>query len=442
MLHQEGVQLLAHNPGDDSRDGCCPKHLFGLTLELRFGESDGDDCGQSLQNVVLDDGGIPALEQSDRAQPVVEALDQGPLEPSQVGAALRRSDDVDERTDRAVIAHSPAQGDIHVHLAFDFCGHHVPLAVEDRNGFVEVTQAGQTDHATDGFVWAEHLAELLDAPGVMEGLRHDVRAPLVPDVDREVRYQVRRLLGPAQNLGQVDFRVRQEHLPVGPPTDSGPGARPRGFAGFAQPRPLDEEVIRSVPGVLPRQPAVETHRVRLGVALHPNVQSLRQRVHHRRADAVQSAGGGIRPVTEFPARVQTGHHELNTGQPASGLHVDRDTPAVVGDLDRAVGVQGDVDTRAVAVERLVDGVVDDLPQAVGQPPGVGGTDVHARSLADRFQALQHRQVFGRVVTLGRLATPLLSGLGSHGGSDTMALRAAFWAVAPCVGPSRGYPRLR
>src|SRR4051812_11294799 len=56
----------------------------------------------------------------------------------------------------------------------------------------------------------------------------------------------------------------------------------------------------------------------------------------------------------------------------------------------------DVDVRAMTSQRLVDGVVDDLPQAVDQAARVGGPDVHARALADGLQTLQDQQVPGVV----------------------------------------------
>jgi hypothetical protein len=68
------------------------------------------------------------------------------------------------------------------------------------------------------------------------------------------------------------------------------------------------------------------------------------------------------------------------GQPAARLDVDRDAATVVADLDRAVVVQRHLDALAVAGQRLVHGVVDDLVRQVGQALGVGGPDVHARRL--------------------------------------------------------------
>src|SRR6185436_2735681 len=73
------------------------------------------------------------------------------------------------------------------------------------------------------------------------------------------------------------------------------------------------------------------------------------------------------------------------------------SPTVVPDLDRAVGAQGHVDVVAVAGERLVDGVVDDLPEAVHEAAGVGRPDVHAGPLADGFEPLEDGEVTRGVV---------------------------------------------
>ena len=68
---------------------------------------------------------------------------------------------------------------------------------------------------------------------------------------------------------------------------------------------------------------------------------------------------------------------------------------VVDDAAAAVGQQGDVDAVAVAGHRLVDGVVDDLPDEVVQAVETGRADVHAGPFADRLEALQDREVLGR-----------------------------------------------
>ena len=64
------------------------------------------------------------------------------------------------------------------------------------------------------------------------------------------------------------------------------------------------------------------------------------------ADAVQTAGGDVRAAAELAAGVQLGEDHLDAGQAGLGLLVDRDAAAVVVDLDRVVGVQGDLDRGA------------------------------------------------------------------------------------------------
>ena len=110
--------------------------------------------------------------------------------------------------------------------------------------------------------------------------------------------------------------------------------------------------------------AAEAHRVGLAAAVDLDVEPRGERVDHRGADAVQAAGGGVGAAAELAAGVQLGEDHLDAGQPGARLDVDRDAAAVVAHLDRAVAVQDDLDAVAVAGEGLVDGVVDDLPEAV------------------------------------------------------------------------------
>ena len=74
--------------------------------------------------------------------------------------------------------------------------------------------------------------------------------------------------------------------------------------------------------------------------------------------------------------------------PSLGRDVDRDAAAVVDDPDPAVGQQGHLDPVAVAGQRLVDGVVDDLVDQVVQAALAGRADVHAGALADRLETLE------------------------------------------------------
>jgi hypothetical protein len=70
------------------------------------------------------------------------------------------------------------------------------------------------------------------------------------------------------------------------------------------------------------------------------------------------------------------------------VDVDRDAAAVVADGDGAVDVDGDLDAVAMAGEVFVDGVVEDLGDAVVEGPFVGAADIHAGLFADGLEALE------------------------------------------------------
>ncbi len=84
--------------------------------------------------------------------------------------------------------------------------------------------------------------------------------------------------------------------------------------------------------------------------------------------------------------------------PFHRVDVDRDAAPVVDDLHAAVLEDRHHDPVAVAGQRFVDGVVDDLPHEVVQTALTGRADVHARALADRlepFEDLDRRGVVRR-----------------------------------------------
>ena len=99
-----------------------------------------------------------------------------------------------------------------------------------------------------------------------------------------------------------------------------------------------------------------------------------------------------------------------------GVHRDGDAAAVVGDLDAAVAEDLDVDPAGVTGHRLVDRVVDDLPDQVVQTALTGGADVHARTFADGLQTLENGDRFGAVL----VGSTLL--LGSHVGRVSLGFR--------------------
>ena len=87
---------------------------------------------------------------------------------------------------------------------------------------------------------------------------------------------------------------------------------------------------------------------------------------------------------------------------AARIGVDRDATPVVVDPAAAIGLQRDVDAGAVPGHRLVDRVVDHLPDQVVQSGETGGPDIHARALANGIEPFEDLDVL-RVVISGYFA---------------------------------------
>jgi hypothetical protein len=67
------------------------------------------------------------------------------------------------------------------------------------------------------------------------------------------------------------------------------------------------------------------------------------------------------------------------------MEADGNAAAIVGDRDRAVEMQQDMQVLRVTAERFVGGVVDDFLDDVRRRVGAG---VHAGALAHRFESLE------------------------------------------------------
>ena len=126
------------------------------------------------------------------------------------------------------------------------------------------------------------------------------------------------------------------------------------------------------------------------VAVDLGHQPLGEGVDDADADAVEAARDLVAVAAELAAGVEHGHDDLERALAALVRHRrDGDAAAVVGHGARAVRVEGDLDPVAVARERLVNAVVDDLvdevvesraarwsrctcPAGGGPPPGPRG----------------------------------------------------------------------
>ena len=295
--------------------------------------------------------------------------------------------------------------------------------------------------------WARYSQNSLMPPSkrkVSSLLPSPVQVPLVADDEGQAGHEEGGLAGALVERLQGELGVLEEDLPVRPVPHAGAGA------GLGDPLALAQAVGRVEGGVRARlgedagDAAPEADRVGRAAAVDLDVEAGGQGVDHGGADAVQTAGGRVRAAAELAAGVQLGHDDLDAGQAGLGLDVDRDAAAVVPDLDGAVVVEDHLDVVAVAAQGLVDGVVDDLPEAVHEAAAVGGPDVHAGALADRLEPFEDEQVPRGVVG----AVTVCSGQqrsGRHGRFGGHAVRSSLNFSCGPVGyrarrrsPVRGY----
>src|SRR5215831_4450140 len=95
-------------------------------------------------------------------------------------------------------------------------------------------------------------------------------------------------------------------------------------------------------------------------AVDAQIEPRRQTIDDRDSHAVQTARHLVSVLIEFSAGVQVGHDDLGGGYALFVVDADRDAAAIVGDGAGAVGIQRHGYGIAIAGERLVNGVVDDL----------------------------------------------------------------------------------
>jgi hypothetical protein len=125
----------------------------------------------------------------------------------------------------------------------------------------------------------------------------------------------------------------------------------------------------------------------LAVAPDFQIETLRQRVHDRHADAVQAAGDLVGRVLELAAGMQHCEHDLG-GRLAALVPIDRNPAAVIDDRDRVVDVDRDVDLIAEPGQRFVDRVVHDLVDEMMQSRARPWTRCTWRAACGRLRGLR------------------------------------------------------
>ena len=326
---KEFRQLLRDDVADKRAHGGVAELGLCLALELRLGQLDGNDGGQTFAHIVAGDL-VVALDIALFDAVGVEHVCQRPLKALLVHAAFWGMDIVCKRDDVGVERVVILQRDLRRVVSLG-AGHIDDLLVDRR--FVAVVPAD------------EFADTALVAHGVHAFLFRLVRRfdALVADGDVQTGVQERLLAHTGMERFVVIFQ-RVEHLGVGLEGD------------------LRAVLVRGADDAhfLGNMAAGEFHLINFPVLADLDLQPLGKGVDDRRAHAVQTAGDLIAPAAEFASCVQDGIDDLKCGLAGLGLNVDGDAAAIVGDGDGVALVDGHNDVLAVSGQRLVDRVVDDL----------------------------------------------------------------------------------
>ena len=348
---------------DDALDLGVAKLRLGLPLELRPRNLDADDRGQALADVVAADARVlEVLREIVLAGVEIDRPRQRRTEARKVRAAFVRVDVVREGVDRFGVAVVPLESDLDVD-ALPVAAHVDWLVVDDRLVLIQVA---------DKRVDPAFVQEFVALPAVA----------LVVNRDRHAAVEEGELAQPL--CERVEAQLHGfEDLRVGPERD---------FRAALLGRARDLEAARRVA-------ALVRLLVDLAVAPDLEIEGFRQRVDDRDADAVETTRDLVAVVVELAAGVEHGQHDFGGGS-ATRMLVDRNAAAVVDHRHGIIDVERDVDLIAVAGQRFVDRIVDDLVDQVMEARRTGRTDVHRRPFANSLQPLEDFDLV-RAVVVGR-----------------------------------------
>ena len=132
-----------------------------------------------------------------------------------------------------------------------------------------------------------------------------------------------------------------------------------------------------------------------------DVHTFGQRIDNSTANTVQTTDRSIGTAAELTAGVQLRHDQFYTAQTCLRFDVNGNAARTVVHRDRAVRIESHSDLFSVAGQGFIDGIVDDLPQAVHETARISGADVHTGPFANRVEPFQYLELLCAVLCFGR-----------------------------------------
>ena len=118
-------------------------------------------------------------------------------------------------------------------------------------------------------------------------------------------------------------------------------------------------------------------------------QLFRKSVDAGNAHTVQAARNFVAVAVKLSAGVQLRHHHLRSRLLLALVVVNGNPAAIVDDRDGIVAMDNHIHTGTMSGQRFVDGIVNNFVDEVVQSHLTGGSDVHCRAFADRFEPFQN-----------------------------------------------------
>src|SRR6266511_680657 len=336
---------------------------FGLPLELRLRNLDGDHGDQAFAHVVARQPAFEILDQVGGLRVAADGFGERRAEAREVRAAVHSVDVVGEREDLLVISV----------VVLNRCLDRQVVAFGRVGGLLEIQRLRVK------LVLVQVLDEFGDAALVNELVLLLGVGAFVDDGDPDPLVEERLLAQPFGEFIEAEIGGRED-FGVGFERNLGSGlGRLAGLLQIGGFYPL--------PVLLLVDPAV---------AADLYAQPLGEEVDDRRADAVQPAGDLVGVAIEFGARVQVGHDEFGGGTFFGRMHIDGNSTPVVFNGDRIVQVDRDVDLVAEAGKGFIYAVVHDLINEVRQAYLTVRADVHRGAFAHGVAAFELDELLGAV----------------------------------------------
>ena len=126
------------------------------------------------------------------------------------------------------------------------------------------------------------------------------------------------------------------------------------------------------------------------------IQPLGQGINDGNTDTMKSTGNLVGVVIEFAAGMKFRQDDFGGSLPLLRHDLRGNAATVVGDGDRPVDVDADMNFGAVPRERFVDGVVDNFVDQVVKSIDARRADVHRRALTNSLKSFKNLDLIGTI----------------------------------------------